>query len=89
MNNLRKNISKWLEVSSERIKIQRFYLSLAFCSFVLASVVSLVDGDLGRTILMITVASSVIFLLNAIIWTLGEALISNFITAKTPTKRKK
>ena len=89
MNSLRKNISKWLEVSSERIKIQRFYLSLAFCSFVLASIVSLVDGDLGRTILMITVASSVIFLLNATIWTLGEALISNFIIAKTPTKRKK
>ena len=88
MNNFKKTISKWLDVSNERIKIQRFYASLAISSFAVASVVSLFENELGRKILMIAVASSVIFLENAIIWVLGVALFENFFAAKT-TKGKK
>ena len=79
MNNFLKFIQKTLSNSNERIALQRFYLFIALFGFVIASFLNIFENSISRTILLITVSSLIVFLMNAIVWTLGEALKNNFL----------
>ena len=79
MNNFLKFIQKTLNNSNERIVLQRFYLFIALFGFIIASFLNIFENSISRTILLITVSSLIVFLMNAIVWTLGEALKNNFL----------
>lgn len=89
MNNLIKTIQKWLNIDNERETLQRFYLSVAIISLVIAALLSLANHDLGSKILIITIISSVIFFSNSVVWALGKAFSGNFLPVKKPTSAKK
>ena len=86
MHDFLKFIQKALNLNNERILLQRFYLFAAFFGFAAASFLNIFENSISRTILLITLLSLVVFLLNAIIWTLGEALKKNFLKNNKPTK---
>lgn len=79
MNNFLKFIQKTLNNSNERIVLQRFYLFIALFGFVIASFLNIFESSISRVVLMIVTIAISIFFLNAIIWTIGEALKSNFL----------
>ena len=79
MNDFLKFIQKILSSNNERVILQRFYLCLAFFGFAIASFLNIFENSISRTILLITVSSLIVFLMNAIVWTLGEALKNNFL----------
>ena len=79
MHDFLKFIQKALNLNNERILLQRFYLFAAFFGFAAASFLNIFENSISRTILLITLLSLVVFLSNAIIWTLGEALKKNFL----------
>ena len=79
MNNFLKFIQKTLNNSNERIVLQRFYLFIALFGFVIASFLNIFESSISRAVLMIVTIAISIFFLNAIIWTIGEALKSNFL----------
>ena len=79
MNDFLKFIQRILSLNNERIILQRFYLCLAFFGFAVASFLNIFENSISRTILLITVSSLIVFLINAIVWTLGEALKNNFL----------
>lgn len=79
MNDFLKFIQRILSLNNERIILQRFYLCLAFFGFAVASFLNIFENSISRTILLITVSSLIVFLMNAIVWTLGEALKNNFL----------
>ena len=79
MNDFLKFIQRILSLNNERIILQRFYLCLAFFGFAVASFLNIFENSISRTILLITVLSLIVFLINAIVWTLGEALKNNFL----------
>ena len=90
MNNFRKTFLKYLETTNERIKLQRFYIILAVTSFCVASVVSLMNQQLGHLILFLSILSSGIFLVNSIVWVIGVALLEAFsLSKKTSFKKQK
>ncbi len=75
MNNFLKFIQKTLNNSNERIVLQRFYLFIALFGFVIASFLNIFENSISRVVLMIVTIAISIFFLNAIIWTIGEALL--------------
>ena len=79
MNNFLKFIQKTLNNSNERIVLQRFYLFIALFGFVIASFLNIFENSISRVVLMIVTIAISIFFLNAIIWTIGEALKNNFL----------
>ena len=79
MNDFLKFIQRILSSNNERVILQRFYLCLAFFGFAVASFLNIFENLISRTILLITVSSLIVFLINAIVWTLGEALKNNFL----------
>lgn len=79
MNDFLKFIQRILSSNNERVILQRFYLCLAFFGFAVASFLNIFENSISRTILLITVSSLIVFLMNAIVWTLGEALKNNFL----------
>lgn len=79
MNDFLKFIQRILSLNNERVILQRFYLCLAFFGFAVASFLNIFENSISRTILLITVSSLIVFLMNAIVWTLGEALKNNFL----------
>ena len=96
MNNLRKNLTKWLVIEDQRLAQQRLYLLVAVLSLLAASLIGLINYSLGQKILIITIASSGIFLINAIAWALQKAFVENIfgaspsapkVAAKTAAKR--
>ena len=98
MNNLRKNLSKWILIDNQRLAQQRFYLLVAVLSLAAASLIGLINYNMGQKVLIITIASSGIFIVNAIAWALQKSFIENFFGAspsalkpatKTAAKRTK
>lgn len=86
MNNLKKSIKTFFETSNQRIQLQKMYLFSTFFSFALACVINLLDTEFGRITLLVSVASAVAFIANATVWTLGSALISNYLSEKSSQK---
>lgn len=86
MNDFLKFIQRILSSNNERVVLQRFYLCLAFSGFAVASFLNIFENSISRIILLITVSSLIIFLMNAIVWTLGEALKKNFLKNNKTTK---
>lgn len=86
MNDFLKFIQRILNLNNERVILQRFYLCLAFFGFAIASFLNIFENSVSRTLLLITILSLAIFLLNAIVWTLGEALKKNFLKNSKTTK---
>lgn len=86
MNDFLKFTQKALSLNNERILLQRFYLFASFFGFAAASFLNIFENSISRTILLITLLSLVIFLSNAIVWTLGESLKKNFLKNSKTTK---
>lgn len=86
MNDFLKFIQKILSSNNERVVLQRFYLCLAFSGFTVASFLNIFENSISRIILLITVSSLIVFLMNSIVWTLGEALKKNFLKNNKTTK---
>ena len=86
MNDFLKFTQKALSLNNERVLLQRFYLFVAFFGFAVASFLNIFENSVSRTLLLITISSLAIFLLNAIVWTLGEALKKNFLKNNKTTK---
>lgn len=87
MNDFLKFIQRILSLNNERVILQRFYLCLAFFGFAVASFLNIFENSISRTILLITVSSLIVFLMNAIVWTLGEALKNNFLLKNNKTTK--
>ncbi|MBS7346613.1 MAG: hypothetical protein KIG14_02785 [Candidatus Sacchiramonaceae bacterium] len=87
MNSLRKNLNKWIIIEDQRLAQQRFYLLVAILSLLAASLIGLINYDLGQKILIITIASSGIFLVNAVAWALQKSFVENFFGVSTSTAK--
>ena len=87
MNDFLKFTQKALSLNNERILLQRFYLFAAFFGFAAASFLNIFENSISRTILLITLLSLVVFLSNAIVWTLGESLKKEFSKKQQNNKR--
>lgn len=92
--NLKTVLSDWHATTGERQKLQHAYLVGAVVITFLAGVISLVDADLGHTIVKIALIAVGTFLVNGIAWNLLHSSVLLKLENKpksstTNTQRKK
>lgn len=78
-------VRTWNAKYNDRQKLQHVYLLLAFISFVIAATTSLIDQSTGRAILVVAVVAGLIFVANAVIWSL---LFTNLLVNIKPVSNR-
>jgi hypothetical protein len=84
-NSMYNGLLEWNRTNDDRQKLQHVFLVIAILSVVLAGLVSLIDPVIGQDILVVTLVSGGIFLINAVIWSLVESAV----IARLSGRRKK
>ncbi len=86
---LRESVASWHAKNDDRAKLQHTYIVSAFALLVAAGIVGLMNRDLGQNILIVSVASASIFLVNAVVWSLVQSAIISRAAVRTATKTTK
>lgn len=74
----------WLKSTNERQKLQTIYLSIAVVAVVVAGLFSLVNPELGQTILKIAYLAGFVWIVNFVTWALFFTAAQNK-TQNTPS----
>lgn len=72
---LKTTLSSWNESTSDRNKLQHFYIALAVLLLVAAGVIGLLNQNLGQQILALAIAAAAVFLVNSIAWALLQSFV--------------
>ena len=72
----------WNKKNNERVKLQHAYFALIIALVIIAGLVSLLNVETGRQLLIIGSVIGVVFVVNAVAW----ALLESFILRKVATK---
>lgn len=89
MNKIIKDLNKYLSANNERVSLQRLYLIFFVIIFVIGTIINYFNHDLAYKVLYLSFIALIIYITNAIIWALGSALKSNFLSKKSSTSSKK
>ncbi|CRH88287.1 Uncharacterised protein [Chlamydia trachomatis] len=89
MNKIIKDVNKYLSANNERVSLQRLYLIFFVIIFVIGTIINYFNHDLAYKVLYLSFIALIIYITNAIIWTLGSALKNNFLSKKSSTSSKK
>ncbi len=84
MNALHELLIDWNKTHDARSKLQHAYGVSAICLVVIAGLTSLINYNLGQSILFVAAVTALIFIANAVLW----ALLESFVVSKL-TRRKK
>ena len=75
MKTIRTSIAHWNKTYSDRAKLQHSYAILAMFSLIIAGIISLINYNLGQSLLFVAVVTVLVFIANGVVW----ALINTFI----------
>jgi hypothetical protein len=79
-------LNVWNSTKSERVKLQHTYLVLTMAIIMASGVVSLFKAKYGHDAVKFALASIVIYLCNAVIWSLLDSAILSKLKSR-PNKR--
>ncbi|UTX50981.1 hypothetical protein KI440_02115 [Candidatus Saccharibacteria bacterium TM7i] len=82
MDAVKTYLQKWNTQKNAFAKVQSTYIALAVGLFLVAAVISLINPNLGQSIIFFSLISFLVFVGNAVIW----ALLQTFIVAKLDEK---
>ncbi len=82
------SLESWNANKSERQKLQHTYLVLIVIVVLIAGVVSLVNGDLGQTIVRLALIALLTYSVNAIVWNLLQSSVLDKLSDKPKSKKK-
>lgn len=75
-------LNSWNRSKSERQKLQHTYAVLSLLVVLIAGVVSLINVNLGRSILLIAVVSLATFCINSLVWNLLQSSLLDKLSSK-------
>lgn len=78
------SLAEWSVSTTDRNKLQHFYIAIAASLLIIAGVVGLLNHTLGQQLLSVAIASTVIFVINAVAW----ALLQSFVLFRLQTPKK-
>lgn len=85
---LRETLLSWYKTTDERTKLQHSYLAIAVVLIIVAGLVGLANYQYGRTLLEFGLMSSVVFVVNAVIWALLQSFVLARLEAKTRANKR-
>lgn len=68
-------LKNWNKLNDRQTKLQHVYLALASALLVTAGLASLVNYNLGQSILWLAGVAALVFLANAVVWALTDAFV--------------
>ena len=77
-------LAKWNKTSDSLTKEQASYATLAVVTFLLAAVVSLVNQNLGQSILFLAIVLGLTFIANGVMWALVRTFAVPHIEKNAP-----
>ena len=84
LESLLESLRLWNKNNGDRAKLQYAYFTAIIALVVVAGITSLLNVDLGRTLLGIASFAGIVFLTNAVAW----ALLQSFVLPHlTPSRR--
>ena len=72
---LKSALTTWNNTTSDRTKLQHFYIAIAAVLLIIAGVIGLLNQSLGQQLLAIAIAAAGIFLVNAVAWALLQSFV--------------
>ena len=72
---LKSSLNSWNDTTTDRSKLQHFYIAIAACLLIVAGVIGLLNQSLGQQLLAIAIAAAGIFLVNAVAWALLQSFV--------------
>lgn len=82
-------LRKWNVAKDAFGKVQGVYAALAIVLFLGAAVVSLMNPNLGQSIIFFSLIAFLVFVGNAIIWALIQTFVVPALSKPAPRARKK
>ncbi len=82
-------LAKWNKNTDSLGKMQGAYAVMAITVFLLAAIVSLVNQNLGQSILFLAFVLGLAFIGNGVVWALVRTFVIPRIQAKKPTTTRK
>ncbi len=79
---LKASLLRWNVNTSERQKLQHTYLFLIMVTIVVAGITSLISAKTGHRLMYIALGAVIIFLANAVVW----SLLNSSVLLRFPTK---
>lgn len=90
IESLKTSLALWQVKTSDRTKLQHTYIIIAVGLLIAAGIVGLLNRELGQNILFVAIISAVIFLANAVVWSLLQsAVLTRISSRRTSPARKK
>lgn len=79
-------LTKWSSLRNQRLQMQHFYLAAAAIGVVSAGLIGLLNYNLGQRIVTFSLLSLAIYIANAVVWTLLNALVVEKLERKQAAK---
>ena len=89
MQSLYTFLAKWNKTTDSLAKVQASYAVLAVALFLLAGIVSLMQRNLGQSILFLAIVAGLAFIANGVIWSIVRTFVVPHIEEKKPTTTRK
>ena len=89
MESLYTFLAKWNKETDSLTKTQGVYGVLALSLLVVAGLVSLIDDNLGRSILFLAFVAGLTFIANGVVWALVRTFVVPRIEKNKPTPTRK
>ncbi|MBI3889648.1 hypothetical protein HY312_03705 [Candidatus Saccharibacteria bacterium] len=72
---LKSSLTTWNDTTSDRTKLQHFYIAIATTLLIIAGVIGLLNQSLGQQLLAVAIAAAGIFIVNAVAWALLQSFV--------------
>lgn len=82
MKSVQTFLTRWNNTYSDHTKLQHAYAVLAIVSLIVAGIISLINYNLGQSLLFISIVTVLVFVGNGVVW----ALINTFVVPSTPSR---
>jgi hypothetical protein len=79
-------LNEWNGETSERQKLQHLYLVIIIVGVLIAGIVSLVDAQLGHTIVSVSLCAILVYFANAVVWNLLQAGLLSKLSSRSKRK---
>lgn len=80
------SLTEWNRSKTERQKLQHTYLGLTIIVIFAAGLVSLINADLGHSLVLYGIGALVIFIVNGVVWNLLNSIILSKLASKPKNK---
>lgn len=82
-------LTTWNAERNQRLKLQRAYFMVALLLAVTSGLVTLVHASIGRGLIMTAALFALVYLINAVSWTIFDMIIARKIDQLTKPAPKK